>query len=113
MLREYHGKMEDITLCLHSFNENNEIKNDMLTLKELGLKSFPCSYVELTTQIKRDNNRSNDTNTNTESENSTGIIEKSEIEREKELEEESIPVYQIFYEFKPSNTKADPIFLYS
>eukprot|EP01036_Dinobryon_divergens_P026368 gene26368-35006_t len=39
ILHERHGKLDDLKLCFHAFNEENEINNEMLTLKELGLKS--------------------------------------------------------------------------
>ena len=39
LLHERHGRLDDLILCFHAFNEENEINNEMLTLKELGLKS--------------------------------------------------------------------------
>jgi hypothetical protein len=41
MLRERHGRMKDLKICLHSFSEVNEIRNDMLTLKECGIRGQP------------------------------------------------------------------------
>jgi hypothetical protein len=39
ILYERHGKLDDLKLCFHAFNEDNEINDEMLTLRDLGLKS--------------------------------------------------------------------------
>ena len=41
MLRDRHGQMKDLKLCLNSFAEANEIHNDMLTLAECGVRGEP------------------------------------------------------------------------
>ena len=38
LLRERHGRMDDLKLCFNSFSEANEITDEMLTLLEYGLK---------------------------------------------------------------------------
>ena len=38
LLRERHGRMDDLKLCFNSFSEANEINDEMLTLLEYGLK---------------------------------------------------------------------------
>lgn len=79
LLRERHGRMDDMKLCFHSFTEANEIQNEMLTLAECGLKGV--------------------------------AVGAAQTDEEKELEEKSIPVVQLFYDFKPTNY-SDPIVLY-
>ncbi|MBP7119391.1 hypothetical protein KBA63_04885, partial [Candidatus Woesebacteria bacterium] len=37
LLQERHGKLEDLKICFHAFTEPNEVKNEMLTLKECGI----------------------------------------------------------------------------
>lgn len=32
ILRDRHGRMDDLKICFKSFTEGNEVKNDMLTL---------------------------------------------------------------------------------
>lgn len=36
-----HGRMSDLKLCVNNFSEANEIVDDMLTLKEVGIKGIP------------------------------------------------------------------------
>ena len=38
LLAERHGRVEDMKICIDAFSEANEIKDEMLTLKECGLK---------------------------------------------------------------------------
>ena len=38
ILQERHGKLESLKLCFHAFVEANEVDDEMLTLKECGLK---------------------------------------------------------------------------
>ena len=38
LLTERHGRVEDMKICVDAFSEANEIKDEMLTLKECGLK---------------------------------------------------------------------------
>jgi hypothetical protein len=42
ILRERHGRVEDLRLCFNKFTESNEVFDEMLTLLECGLKGFPC-----------------------------------------------------------------------
>jgi hypothetical protein len=44
ILQERHGKLDSLKLCFHSFSEINEINDEMLTLKECGLKG---TYVDI------------------------------------------------------------------
>ena len=32
ILRDRHGRMDDLKICFKAFTESNEVKNDMLTL---------------------------------------------------------------------------------
>ena len=41
VLQERHGKLESLKLCFHSFIDANEVTDEMLTLKELGIKGVP------------------------------------------------------------------------
>jgi hypothetical protein len=79
ILRERHGKIEDLRLCFNSFIEANEIHDEMLTLKDCGLKGHPCGAAVT--------------------------------EEEKQLEESSIPNYQLFYDYKPVS-QSDPVILF-
>ena len=45
MLRERHGRIEDLKVCLGSFTETNELADEMLTLKECGVKGMPTEIV--------------------------------------------------------------------
>jgi hypothetical protein len=38
ILRERHGRMEDMKICLNAFTESNEVTDDMLTLQDCGIK---------------------------------------------------------------------------
>lgn len=38
LLKERHGRIEDLKVCLNAFSEPNEVKDEMLTLKECGLR---------------------------------------------------------------------------
>lgn len=42
ILRERHGQIDELKLCFNSFTELNEIQDEMLTLRDCGLKSHPC-----------------------------------------------------------------------
>ncbi len=46
ILRERHGKIEGLKLCFHAFTEANEIHDEMLTLRDCGLKGFPVGAAE-------------------------------------------------------------------
>lgn len=37
LLRERHGRMDDLKICKNSFTESNELNDEMLTLKEYKL----------------------------------------------------------------------------
>eukprot|EP00981_Chlorochromonas_danica_P013106 scaffold5806_cov171-Ochromonas_danica.AAC.4 len=37
-LRDRHGRMDDLKLCFNAFTENNEVKDEMVTLYDLGLR---------------------------------------------------------------------------
>lgn len=41
LLQERHGRIDDLTLCFHAYAEANEIKDEMMTLKQCGLKGAP------------------------------------------------------------------------
>ena len=45
ILRDRHGRMDDLKICFKSFTEGNEVKNDMLTLAGILKlhKSFFCN----------------------------------------------------------------------
>jgi len=38
LLCERHGRIEDLRICVNSFSESTEIKDEMLSLKECGIK---------------------------------------------------------------------------
>jgi hypothetical protein len=72
--------MDDLRLCVNSFVETNEISNDMLMLKDCGVK---------------------------------GVIPETRMGPDGlEIDESTIPVVQIFYDFKPSATDNDPVLLF-
>mmetsp|Transcript_14024 Transcript_14024/g.23327 ORF Transcript_14024/g.23327 Transcript_14024/m.23327 type:complete len:148 (+) Transcript_14024:98-541(+) len=85
LLQERHGRIDDLKLCFHAFNETNEIKDEMMTLKECGLKGVPLEPPELeegadpATQIK--------------------------------AEDIVVPSIILMYDFKPANF-SDPVVLY-
>ena len=41
LLQERHGKLDSLKICFHSFTESNQQSNEMLTLKEVGIKGVP------------------------------------------------------------------------
>ena len=45
LLKERHGRIEDLKVCLNAFSEPNEIKDEMLTLKECGCKGRQPSMI--------------------------------------------------------------------
>eukprot|EP01032_Pedospumella_encystans_P010122 gene10122-11859_t len=83
LLQERHGRIDDLKLCFHAFTEGNEIHNEMLTLKECGLKGAPIEPPDL-------------------EEGETAPAEPVEM---------VIPTVQLFYDFKPANF-SDPVVLY-
>eukprot|EP01035_Chromulina_nebulosa_P020352 gene20352-26416_t len=82
LLRERHGRMDDLKICFNSFIEPNEVKNDMLTLKE-------CNIVSKAKDVA--------------SEKSNGPSFG--------MNDENLQVYQVYYDFIP-NGHEDPILLY-
>jgi len=42
LLRERHGQIDDLRLCFNAFTEANEVNDEMLTLRDCGLKGHPC-----------------------------------------------------------------------
>jgi hypothetical protein len=82
ILHEKHGKITDLKICFNAFTESNEVTDEMLTLRECGLQGFPVTV-------------------------GGGPIS----EEEKELEERSIPIVQLFYDYKPAN-EPDPVILF-
>ena len=80
LLCERHGRIEDLRICLNSFSETTEIKDEMLTLKECGLKGRQPNMIM----------------------GASGLLE---------VEPGSIPVVQVFYDFKPI-AFSDPIMLH-
>ena len=45
ILRDRHGRMDDLKICFKAFTESNEVKNDMLTLLGKIIPIFkPVSY---------------------------------------------------------------------
>lgn len=83
LLQERHGRVDDLKLCFHAFTESNEIDNEMLTLRECGLKGQPIEPPE---------------------------PEEGQ-EPPPEPVEMVIPTFQLFYDFKPGNF-SDPVVLY-
>jgi hypothetical protein len=43
ILRDRHGRMDDLKICFKSFTEGNEVKDDMLTLA--GIKKLLLPFV--------------------------------------------------------------------
>jgi hypothetical protein len=97
ILQERHGKMEDLKICFNSYSEVNEVQNEMLTLKECGLKGQPLpppateiiSKTPLPTAIEPDVEGINVV---------IPVLEK-------------IPTVALFYDFKPANS-SDPVLLH-
>ena len=47
ILRDRHGRMDDLKICFKAFTESSEVKNDMLTLLgKYGSHVFNSSFVE-------------------------------------------------------------------
>lgn len=88
ILQERHGRIDDLKLCFHAFTEINEIKDEMLTLKECGLKGQPLEPME---------NELTETTAEGVAKITTEVI--------------TIPTVQLFYDFKPTNF-SDPVVLY-
>jgi hypothetical protein len=82
LLQERHGRIDDLKLCFHAFVEQNEIHNEMLTLRECGLKGAPIEPPE--------------------PEEGVAPIAAADM---------VIPSVQLFYDFKPANF-SDPVVLY-
>eukprot|EP00596_Hydrurales_sp_CCMP1899_P001650 CAMPEP_0119051376 /NCGR_PEP_ID=MMETSP1177-20130426/73015_1 /TAXON_ID=2985 /ORGANISM="Ochromonas sp, Strain CCMP1899" /LENGTH=98 /DNA_ID=CAMNT_0007030561 /DNA_START=247 /DNA_END=543 /DNA_ORIENTATION=+ len=82
ILRDRHGRMEDLKMCFKSFTEANQITDDMLTLLDCGLKG------ELM---------------NVTMDPITGVVTR---------DESSLPVCQVLYDFKPNEVTVDPILLF-
>ncbi len=79
ILKERHGKIDNLQLCFHSFSESNEVHDEMLTLYECGIKGFPVGAAVTDEDI--------------------------------EMEEKSIPIVKLFYDFKPAD-KSDAVLLF-
>jgi len=45
MLKERHGRIEDLKVCLNSFSESTEVKDEMMTLRECGLKGRQINMI--------------------------------------------------------------------
>lgn len=41
ILQERHGKLDSLKLCFHAFTDNNEVHDEMITLREFGIKGVP------------------------------------------------------------------------
>ena len=82
ILKDKHGRMDDLRVCFESFHESKEVKDDMLTLLDCGCRG------ELIKKIVDEVNRT--------------VIR----------DESAIPTYQVFYEFKPAASTVEPILLY-
>ncbi len=82
ILQERHGRMDDLKLCFNSFADVNEISDEMLTLRECGLKGQTVNSLILNSK------------------------EPSALE-----EIRSIPTIPLFYDFKPNNF-SDPVILF-
>lgn len=79
ILREKHGKIDDLKLCFHAFTEANEVLDEMMTLRDCGLRGH--------------------------------LVGGAITPEEKELEDKSIPIVPLFYDFKPAD-QSDPIVLF-
>jgi len=82
LLQERHGRMDDLKVCFTSFADVNEVTDEMLTLKECGVKFAPFN---------------------------TAVIHTPEGMASEEYK--SIPTVQLFYDFKPNNF-SDPVILF-
>lgn len=80
LLTERHGRIEDLRVCVNSFTEQTEIKDEMLMLRDAGLKGRSPNMIL----------------------GESGVYE---------IEEGSIPTFQIFYDFRPVSY-SDPILLH-
>jgi hypothetical protein len=45
LLRERHGRMEDMKICFNAFTESNEVADEMMTLQECGIKGVQPEVV--------------------------------------------------------------------
>lgn len=80
LLRERHGRMEDLKICFNHFTEANEVHNEMLMLKDCGCAGkIPDVLV-----------------------GPTGVPS---------FDESTLPVVQVFYDFKPTDF-SDPVLLF-
>ena len=102
--------------------EINEIKDEMLTLKECGLKGTPepepvdPDATPLTTAPPTANNNGISKTASDKNEEAVGALPSpsspSHVTSDKSsIVSISIPAYQLFYDFKPTNY-SDPIILY-
>lgn len=40
ILQERHGKLDSLKLCFHAFTDANELNDEMMTLREVGIKGI-------------------------------------------------------------------------
>lgn len=58
LLRERHGRLEELKVCLGAFSESNELVDEMLTLKECGVKGTPVEIiVDADGQLREDDSQ--------------------------------------------------------
>ncbi len=82
ILQERHGRMDDLKVCFNSFADVNEVTDEMLTLKDCGIRGVPFNTAVINT-----------------------------IEGKASEEYRAIPTTQLFYDFKPNNF-SDPVILF-
>lgn len=82
LLQNRHGRIDDLKLCFNAFNETNEVKDEMMTLKECGLTGSPLEPPE-----------------------------PAEGEEAIDPADVVIPTVVLIYDFKPANY-SDPVVLY-
>eukprot|EP00605_Chrysophyceae_sp_TOSAG23-4_P000710 GSChrysophyteH1.ASY1.ANO1.794.1 assembled CDS len=80
LLAERHGRVGDMQICFNAFSGANEVKDDMLTLAECGVKGRQPEMMK--------------------NEHGMWVIDES-----------SIPLVQVFYDFKPLDY-SDPVMLF-
>ena len=140
ILQERHGRIDDLSLCFHAYTEMNEIKDEMLTLKQCGLKGAPLvkptveeqEFLDAAAGVPsssgnatgegaggaREGEEGKDavaSGNNDDGENdgdvNGGTAAVNTPSKPVQDTEYEIPSYQLFYDFKPTNY-SDPVVLY-
>lgn len=84
ILRERHGKVENLQICFRKFDESNEVKDEMLTLKDVLGEKFGQKIKYSIDEVNRCFIR----------------------------DESDLPVVPLLYDFRPAEATIDPLLLF-